>query len=129
MSNSLILPKIQIGKKTLATNNNNSCNCYNSCNSWNFFNWYNNCYLTIKDLLFLFSKFPKKEEIKNWIYYSTFTSDWNWIKSTKKPKFPIINKEKEDLSLPILPKIKTPSPIQTQTTFRKKRPKIPKNSN
>lgn len=85
--------------------------------------------LLLKIYFFYFQNSQKKKKKKNWIYYSTITSDWNWIKSTKKPKFPIINKEKEDLSLPILPKIKTPSPIQTQTTFRKKRPKIPKNSN
>ncbi len=128
MSNSLILPKIQIGK-TFVTNNNNSCNCYNSCNSWNFFNWYNNCYLTIKDLLFLFSKFPKKEEKKKIEYITPQPPQNEFELNPPNPKFPIINKEKEDLSLPILAKIKTPSPIQTQTTFRKKRPKIPKNSN
>ena len=116
-------------EKTLATNNNNSCNCYNSCNSWNFFNWYNNCYLTIKDLLFLFSKFPKKEEKKKIEYITPQLPQTKIELSPPNPKFPIINKEKEDLSLPILPKIKTPSPIQTQTTFRKKRRKIPKNSN
>ena len=118
ISNSLILPKIQIGK-AIPTQKNNNCNNCNSCN---------NCCLNIKDILFLFSQLPKKEENKK-IEYINQPPIREFELNPPNPKIPIINKEKEkeNSPFPILPKkIPIESIIETPKHYRKIRPKSSK---